>query len=448
MEFVRERQTAKELVEAWRAGSLTRNPEYQRGQAWKTPQKQALIDSLFRKYPIPPIFLERKSAAGLFGSKAEQFEIIDGQQRILSLSGFFSEEFELLKPSEEKLRLPHSLREKHTPWSGRRYGQLDSTLKEQIDSTEIDVYLVENVANPDEVRDLFIRLQSGTPLTRQQIRDAWPGQIGPLVEAYAGKLTRRPKYRVFAAIDGRAMRDDEGDPNDPYVKHRQTCAQLLRILIARMYDPKHFPSVQADDIDSFYHDQTNIDPNGPMVQELERILDLTQTVTDVAKEKWYGKKKPPKLSVFALALFFQDMEKSPLFKFDSTSAGTMANFVRGVEIQATGRTVSGPAIRSYYEAWLCKLPEGIGIRLDEKRSFSDDDRKQIRKRAEGNCQVCGDQVDETEAEYDHHPLPYFLGGRTTVENGRLVHKNCHPRGHPDVLKALHESMNVQPLVSE
>src|SRR5438132_1014881 len=219
MKFLREKQNAQQLVKAWEAGSLTRNPEYQRGAAWNTSQKQALIDSLFRSYPIPPLFLERKSSSGLFGSSAEQFEIIDGQQRILSLSGFYADEFPLLKPSDEKLRLPHSLRAKDTPWSNKTYTQLSAELRQFLDTAEIEVFLVEKVENPDEVRDLFIRLQSGTALTRQQIRDAWPGGVAPLIETFAGKLRKQPKYRLFQAVDARGLRDEESDPRDRYVKH-------------------------------------------------------------------------------------------------------------------------------------------------------------------------------------------------------------------------------------
>lgn len=39
----------------------------------------------------------------------------------------------------------------------------------------------------NEVRDLFIRLQAGTPLTAQEKRDAWPGDFTLFVIRHAGK---------------------------------------------------------------------------------------------------------------------------------------------------------------------------------------------------------------------------------------------------------------------
>lgn len=50
--------------------------------------------------------------------------------------------------------------------------------------------LTDEVGEPDEVRDLFIRLQARTPLTPQQVRDAWPGNVSPYIELLAGKLSR------------------------------------------------------------------------------------------------------------------------------------------------------------------------------------------------------------------------------------------------------------------
>ena len=47
----------RRLVEAWESAELRRNPEDQRGAAWSLAQKQALIDSAFRRYPLPPLFL-------------------------------------------------------------------------------------------------------------------------------------------------------------------------------------------------------------------------------------------------------------------------------------------------------------------------------------------------------------------------------------------------------
>jgi len=101
--------TVERLVESYSAGSLTRPDEYQRGAAWRLPQKQAFVDSLFRGYPLPPLFLQATKHPGLDGEPTTKWDIIDGQQRILALCGFRNDRFPLLAPNEKKLKMPSVL---------------------------------------------------------------------------------------------------------------------------------------------------------------------------------------------------------------------------------------------------------------------------------------------------------------------------------------------------
>lgn len=395
------------------------------------------MDSLFREYPIPPIFLHQQRTEGLFGGASEQHEIIDGQQRIRALHEFTKGDFPLLIAKDPKLRLPKNLREYPAPWGGRRFAELDSGLQTKLNESLLDVFLVTAVGHQDEIRDLFIRLQSGTALTRQQIRDAWPGAVGPVVEEFAGKLNKRPTFSIFQAVDGRGTRDDEDDPRDQFVQHRQTCAQLMRILLARMVDPLHFPSVEAADVDAFYHENTDIPRDSESLKEVDRIFRSTQRVTDYLATRTTGRKKLPKLSVFVLAFFFQDVSRNQYFKLTDASVERLGDYTAGFVGGGRTRSTSGPAIKVYYESWRDSFPDNVGFTLDPKRLFDDADRAAIRARSIV-CSICSREVADVDAEYDHFPLPWAFGGRTTPANGRVIHQKCHPRGklssaqYPDI----------------
>ncbi len=71
--------TVGDLTKSWIAGEMRRNPEYQRGATWKLYRKQSLIDSIFRAYLLPPIFLQEITTNGLKGPSSV-YEIVDGQQ--------------------------------------------------------------------------------------------------------------------------------------------------------------------------------------------------------------------------------------------------------------------------------------------------------------------------------------------------------------------------------
>jgi len=64
--------------------------------------------------------------------------------------------------------------------------------------------------------------------------------------------------------------------------------------------------------------------------------------------------------------------------------------------------------------------------LDENRLFSEDQRREIFRRAHGRCQICGKKLEfgDKNTHY-HHKIPYSIGGPTSIENAMLVCKDCH-----------------------
>lgn len=60
-------------------------PKYQRKFRWKKEQVQELIRSLVKGYPIPPIYAYR--------NRDGQLEILDGQQRVMSLFFYYIGKF-------------------------------------------------------------------------------------------------------------------------------------------------------------------------------------------------------------------------------------------------------------------------------------------------------------------------------------------------------------------
>jgi hypothetical protein len=91
-------KTIKDLLELKKFNMLYANAEYQRGAVWTKPQKKRLVDSVFRGYPIPLIYLHHISKE-VAGAKRDDFEVIDGQQRINALHEYKEGSFKLFDPS-------------------------------------------------------------------------------------------------------------------------------------------------------------------------------------------------------------------------------------------------------------------------------------------------------------------------------------------------------------
>jgi hypothetical protein len=81
--------TSVQTVYTWyRDGKLLVNRRYQRKLVWTLEEKQKLIESLLKKYPVPAILLAERDSPGTY-------EIIDGLQRLHSIVSFIENAFPL-----------------------------------------------------------------------------------------------------------------------------------------------------------------------------------------------------------------------------------------------------------------------------------------------------------------------------------------------------------------
>ncbi len=432
--------TIKKLVQSFNAGSLLRNDEYQRGEVWTRYQKATFVDSVFRGYPVPALFFHRVERPGLDDTPVASYEIIDGQQRLTALRDFSAGNLQLLKTEgEPRLRLPKGVRSIPAPWAGKAFNELDEHLRAHYEDRTVTVFIVAPDAHPDEIRDLFIRLQSGTALTRQQVRDAWPGNVGPFIEKLAGKLKIKPSVKLFQVVDQRGQGSDD-ELKDNYVVDRQTCAQLLKIFTARAADPYAFPAVSANHLDTMYHEYTDFDPRGKLAEHFRELVEgatrVFERVTTELMVHSATKRKFRRLDVTVTMMYLQDASRDPNFKLGQTTFAALAKNIANCivtppsRLSPKGKGTSSSALKDYYAWWRDNVACGAGVRLDDKRLFDEQDKSIIRAREMGLCAICETSVDRDDEEYDHWPVPHRDGGPSIPTNGRLVHRRCHPRGRP------------------
>ena len=79
------RYTISEIQKFRNDKKLFINISYQRSKVWKQQQKQALIDSILGNYPIGVLVL--------WENRKRNFEILDGQQRVETISDFMKNDF-------------------------------------------------------------------------------------------------------------------------------------------------------------------------------------------------------------------------------------------------------------------------------------------------------------------------------------------------------------------
>jgi hypothetical protein len=295
----------------------------------------------------------------------------------------------------------------------------------------------------DEVRDLFIRLQDGTPLTTQQKRDAWPGAIAPYVESLAGKMNNRGQFdRLFAAVDQRGSgagqaADDEREAIDQYMNARQVCAQLLVLFLHVDMGKRDLPALNSKALDRLYHEQTTLD--APRRERFEQLLQACESVV--------VDRRPPqarsgrnrmvvrKNRLFSLLLLLHQAQialAGPL-SLDDITQGVAQRFWKdlpaGAEPEPAGwRVTSSSTIEAHYRWFVDVLMASFCLPLlDVQRLFSEEQKQEILVAAHGTCGRCQAPLGTEAVEFDHI-IPHRLGGKTVASNGRVVHARCHPRG--------------------
>ena len=154
-------------------------PEFQRQFVWNRKQASRLIESVLIGLPIPSIFLYKDE-------KSERNFIIDGLQRMMTLSGYMKGPWPDADPEsrlEEGGKKGRVFRLTGLPddskFMGKSYEQLDDNDRERFDNTLIHVLFIEQKTpdnNQDSAFHMFERLNSGgTPLQPQEMLNALYG---------------------------------------------------------------------------------------------------------------------------------------------------------------------------------------------------------------------------------------------------------------------------------
>ncbi|MFD0727456.1 DUF262 domain-containing protein [Lysobacter brunescens] len=121
-------------------------PEWQRGEVWDEARKKALIDSVLRGWKLPKFYFVKLND--------EDFEVVDGQQRLTAIYEFFANTLAL---SDEST----------ATFGGPFYKDLKSKVSDAFDDFEIEYDEIED-ASEEELKEFFQRLQQGLPLTSSE----------------------------------------------------------------------------------------------------------------------------------------------------------------------------------------------------------------------------------------------------------------------------------------
>lgn len=177
-------------------------PDLQRAYVWTQDMASRLIDSILLGIPLPNFFI--------YKNEDETNDIIDGLQRIITISTFMTEEKLPDKKNIFKLSNNSSVSPK---WRGKSFSELTSEEQDRLRDGEANIVFFEqrypSMRKNDIKKHVFERINTGgIKLTSQEIRNAlYPG---PLMEKIKELSSRwRELEQRFTEKDYKKYKIDE-----------------------------------------------------------------------------------------------------------------------------------------------------------------------------------------------------------------------------------------------
>lgn len=155
------------------------DPDFQRDFIWDESKQSKLIESVLMRIPLPVFYLAEDEKGRMV--------VVDGLQRLSTFRNFVGGHLPLRLPSRPEL-------------AGKTFQNLSPKLQNRIEDCNLAMYIID-VKVPDKARlDIFERVNSGVPLTRQQMRNS----------LYMGRGTRLLKAEanttIFLKATGKSLR--------------------------------------------------------------------------------------------------------------------------------------------------------------------------------------------------------------------------------------------------
>jgi len=365
---------------------LNLNPLYQRNAVWTKSQKQLLVDSILVGIPIPSFY---------FNSISEnQIDVVDGQQRLRSILEFKRGDYPLNEDST---------------LGAKYYYELAERLKDKIDDYQLTVIYLKNWTE-EQIEDMFLRLQDGTPLNAAEKRRAIQGTFRDVVKDLA---------------DHTFFSNRVSFGNERY-GYEDAVAKALHLMI------NDFVPISPGKIKETYKSK----PNLSITDSQPKNLKAAYNFLDKGLKKWSTITLPMVISELLetyklkglekrIAQVFMDFEvvrAEEREKDELNQDPQILNFNDAARADDPARLKSR---HDFLKRWFLTTIEEIEpIDRDGIRLFTQDQRLALFYMSKGICQLCSAQITQDNFEADHI-VRHVDGGRTILSNGRALCITCN-----------------------
>jgi uncharacterized protein with ParB-like and HNH nuclease domain len=382
--------------------TINTQADYQRPLVWSTAQKRLLVDTILRGYDIPKLYWRKTGK--------DQFEVVDGQQRLNAIWSFMSNEFDLGKDIDS---INGNDVKKIT------YSQLPNDLRILFDIYALDVVIMDT--DEEEVREMFLRLQNGTSLKAPEKRHAMSGNMRDFVVEVAD-------YPFFKSCKKENVR----------YMFEQIAAQMVLLELNG-----GACNIKNADLNKMYEEYKDFDKSSQKAKKVRRTLDfLYKCFPQKTPElEWYAVislymivstlldryvVSDKEDTIFKWFIQFENYRRTEERKGEEECDREILNY-NDQTGHSTDSTDSLQRRYGYLFRLLLEYMPDMELK-DNNRLFSHEQRLAIYRKDNGICQVkikCnGIKCDWDNWQADHIK-PWSKGGKTTVENGQVACPACN-----------------------
>ncbi|NRR21143.1 DUF262 domain-containing protein [Brevibacillus sp. MS2.2] len=414
-------------------------PSYQRGEAINKVKSSALIESILLGIKLPPLFVYKRND-GIS-------EVVDGQQRLLSILGFIGEEFtdeggkrvksEKYKFTLSKLPILNEL-------NGKKFDDLPDSLKDKIFDFNLSVVNIDEKINPNfDPIDLFIRLNNKPYPIRENTFEMWNSYIDKEIISAIKENTQKHSGWFYSRKNNNRMENEELYTSLAYLEYKSkvTKEEVSAYLdIYKIAEKVNARIKDKNDITKILNlSSINDNVKSDFIKSIKNVESFIRKVKTVLIDK----------DTDNLNDFLGEELNSVFPKGGMNARRTLQNFYTlwyllnniNSEMIRTHRTEIKTEITNIFEL-MKNVSNGNGLSYflskvqafwdnfsieSRKITLTDDEKKELIKKQNNICPLCSGYLfsgDEIEVD---HIKPLAVGGRDSFLNLQATHKECNRR---------------------
>ena len=212
-------------------------PDWQREEVWTLDKKQLLIDSILRGWKLPKFYFLKVA------SNPDEYEVVDGQQRLMAIFEFCDNELPL---SDESARV----------FKANSYRTLPESVSDRFDDYEIEFDEITE-ADEQDLKEFFQRLQQGLPLTSSEKLNS----VHSNLRDFTKRLARHDFFKKKVVL------------NDKRYAHFDIVAKVAAIEVEGIDT-----GLRYDDLKTTFESQSNFSTQSNTAQKLRLTFDYLNNI--------------------------------------------------------------------------------------------------------------------------------------------------------------------------